>query len=378
MTSTAEDRVLIRDAAKAFLADQSASANVRKAMATDAGFDPATWTKAAAELGWAGLLIPEEHGGLGLGAADLAVLMEEMGAALFCAPFFATTCLATRALMLAGTPAQQAQWLPQLADGSLTAALAVAENGSGLYPDEINCKARKDGNTYVLAGTKRFVVDGASAGLLIVAARRSGTVGASGVSLFAIPADTKGITRKAVATLDQTRRLAEIHFNAVAVPGETLMGEEGAAAPLLARCIDLGITAMASEQAGGARRVLDLTVAYLKERVQFGKPLGTLQALKHRCADMLVQVESATIAAQRAAEAADVGDPEFPLLASLAKAYCSEAYVACTAEAIQLHGGMGFTWETDPHLYFKRARATAHLFGDARAHRERIAVGLGL
>lgn len=376
--SSSEDRALIRDAAKAFLADQSASADVRRGMVMDAGYDPALWAKVAGELGWPGLLVPEDHGGLGLGAADLAVLMEEAGAAMFCAPFFATTCLATRALVLAGTAAQQAQWLPQLADGSLTAALAVAETGGGHDLAEVACKARKDGAHYVLSGTKRYVVDGASAGLLIVAARRSGTSGATGISLFALPADTPGLVRKALPTLDQTRRLAEITLANVQVPADTLMGEEGNAGPGLARTLDLGITALAAEQAGGARRCLDLTVAYLKERVQFGKPLGTLQALKHRCADMMVQVESALIAAQRAAEAADAGDADFPLLASLAKVYCSEAFYAVAADTIQLHGGMGFTWETDPHLYFKRARASAALFGDARYHRERIASGLGL
>ena len=377
-SSSSEDRALIRDAAKTFLADQSASADVRRGMVMDAGYDPAVWGKVAGELGWPGLLIPEAHGGLGLGAADVAVLMEEMGAALLCAPFFATTCLATRALTLAGTEAQQAQWLPQLADGSVTAALAVAESGSGLDPTEINCKARKDGASYVLSGTKRFVVDGHSAGLLIVAARRSGSTGAAGISLFALPADTPGIKRHAVPTLDQTRRMAEITFEHVQVPADTLMGEEGGAGPALARTIDLGITALAAEQAGGAQRCLDMTVAYLKDRVQFGKPLGSFQALKHRCADMMVQVESALIAAQRAADAADAGDADFPMLASLAKAYCSEAFYNCAADTIQLHGGMGFTWETDPHLYFKRARASAALFGDARAHRERIATGLGL
>jgi alkylation response protein AidB-like acyl-CoA dehydrogenase len=378
VSSSSEDRALIRDAAKGFLADQSTGADVRRVMAMDAGYDPAQWQKVAAELGWPGLLIPEAHGGLALGAADLAVLIEEMGAAMFCAPFFATSCLATPALVSMGTDALQAQWLPQLADGSVTAALAVAETGGGHDLADINCKARKDGANYVLSGTKRYVIDGASAGLLIVAARRPGTSGAAGISLFALPADTPGITRKALATLDQTRRLAEITFANAQVPADTLMGEEGHAGPALTRVLDFAITALAAEQAGGARRCLDLTVAYLKERVQFGKPLGTLQALKHRCADMMVQVESALVAAQRAADAADANDPEFPMLASLAKAYCSEAFYAVAADTIQLHGGMGFTWETDPHLYFKRARASAAILGDARYHRERIASGLGL
>jgi len=376
--ASAEDRALIRESALSFLADHSSSADVRRWMATDLGYDRALWERVAGELGWPGLPLAEEHGGLGLGWGELALLMEEMGASLFCSPFFATICLAGVAIRDHAGPAQQAEWLPAMAAGSLTGALAYAEPGGRPGAHAIAAEARADGDGFVLNGVKRFVVDGHSADLLVVAARRPGTEGEQGVSLFGIPADTAGISRTRLPTLDQTRRQAEITFADVRVPRTALIGEEGTGWAALSRTLDLGAVALAAEQAGGARRCLQLTVDYVKERVQFGRAIGSFQAIKHRCADMMVQVESALNAAHHAAEAADAGDPDFPLLASMAKAYCSDAYFACAADSIQLHGGVGFTWEYDPHLYFKRARASAQLLGDAQEHRERIAAGIGL
>jgi alkylation response protein AidB-like acyl-CoA dehydrogenase len=373
--ASAEDRALIRDSARAFLVDHSASAAVRRSMETELGYDRALWERVAGELGWPGVAIAEEHGGLGLGWGELALLMEEMGASLFCSPFLATVCLAGAAIREGGSSAQKAEFLPAVAAGSLTAALAYAEPGR----DGIQAEAKRDGDAYILDGVKRFVIDGRSADLLIVAARKPGSVGEAGVSLFAVPADMLGVARTALPTLDQTRRQAEIVLTQARVPAAALIGDdEGGGWPILSRALDLGAVALAAEQAGGARRILELTVDYLKERVQFGRPIGSFQAIKHRCADMMVQVESAANAARYAAEAADAGDPEFPLLASMAKAYCSDAFYACAAESIQLHGGVGFTWEYDPHLYFKRARASAQLLGDSRTHRERIAAGIGL
>ena len=371
-SASAEDRTLIRDSARAFLADNSPSAAVRKSMETALGYDRTLWERVAGELGWPGVAIAEEHGGLGLGWGEVALLMEEMGASLFCSPYLATVCLASAAITAAGSEAQKAEWLPAIAAGSLTAALAYGAAGG------TKVEAKRDGSGFVLDGAARFVVDGASADLLLVAARNPDSAGETGMSLFALTPDTAGVVRTPLPTLDQTRRQAEIAFTGARVPATALIGAEGDGGRIVSRALDLGAVALAAEQAGGARRCLDITVAYLKERVQFGRTIGSFQAIKHRCADMMVQVESATNAAHAAAEAADSGDPEFPLLASMAKAYCSDAFYACAAESIQLHGGVGFTWEYDPHLYFKRARASAALLGNARQHRERIAAGLEL
>ena len=376
--ASAEDRALFRDSARGFLADNATTADVRRWMATDLGYDRDIWQRVAGELGWPAVPVAEDHGGLGLGLGETALLMEEMGAAGCCSPFLATVCLAGTAIALGGSEAQKSEWLPAIAGGELTATLALTEQAGLIDSDAILTEARADGDYYILNGAKRFVVDGHSADLLIVAARTPGTVGASGISLFAVAGDAGGVARQAVPTLDQTRRQADIQLADVRVSRDALLGEFGNGWSVLSRTLDLGITALAAEQAGGMRRVLQLTVDYLQERVQFGRQIGSFQAIKHRCADMMVKVESALAAANCAAQAADAGDADFPMLAAMAKAYCSDAYFACAGESIQLHGGVGFTWEYDPHLFFKRARASAAMLGTADYHRERIAVGLGL
>jgi alkylation response protein AidB-like acyl-CoA dehydrogenase len=376
--ASAEDRALFRDSARGFLADNATTADVRRWMATDLGYDRDVWQRVAGELGWPAVPVAEDHGGLGLGLSETALLMEEMGAALFCSPFFATVCLAGTAIALDASEAQKSEWLPAIAGGELTATLALTEKTGLIDSDAILTEAKPDGDSYLLNGAKRFVVDGHSADLMIVAARTPGTVGANGVSLFAVPGDAEGLARQAVPTLDQTRRQADIQLADVRIPRDALLGEFGNGWSVLSHTLDRGITALAAEQAGGMRRVLQLTVDYLQERVQFGRQIGSFQAIKHRCADMMVKVESALAAANCAAEAADAGDADFPMLAAMAKAYCSDAYFACAGESIQLHGGVGFTWEYDPHLFFKRARASAAMLGTADYHRERIAVGLGL
>jgi alkylation response protein AidB-like acyl-CoA dehydrogenase len=370
-SASAEDRAMIREQARGFLADTATAAATRSWMETDLGYDADIWGRVAEELGWPGVPVAEEYGGLGLGLSETALLMEEMGAAVFCSPFFATVCLAGTALRLAGSAAQKMEILPAIAAGEMTATLAAAPVARA-----IPLACRRDGDAYVLDGVWRGVVDGHSADLVIAAARGPG--GETDISLFAVAADEPGLTRQALPTLDQTRRQAEIAFEGVRLSSDCLLGEEGHAWPILTRVLDEAATALAAEQAGGARRCLELTVDYIKERTQFGRAIGSFQAIKHRCADMMVQVESAHAAAFAAAEAADADDADFPMLASMAKAYCSDAYFACAGEAIQLHGGVGFTWEYAPHLFFKRARASAEMLGNARHHRERIAAALGL
>jgi alkylation response protein AidB-like acyl-CoA dehydrogenase len=376
--ASAEDRALIRDSARGFLADHATTADVRRWMASELGYDRDIWQRVAGELGWPGVPMDEAHGGLGLGIGETALLMEEMGAALFCSPFLATVCLAGSAIRLGGSEAQKAEYLTAITAGELTATLAVSEASGKVDAAGIHVEAMADGDSYILNGAKRFVIDGHSADLIIVAARQPGTKGEKGISLFAVSGDADGLVRQVLPTLDQTRRQAEVTLADVRVPRSALIGEDGHGWPVLSSALDLGITALAAEQAGGARRCLQLTVDYIQERVQFGRQIGSFQAIKHRCADMMVKVESALAAANNAADAADAGDGEFPMLAALAKAYCSDAFFACAGESIQLHGGVGFTWEYDPHLFFKRARASAAMLGNADYYRERIAVGLGL
>ncbi len=304
--------------------------------------------------------------------------MEEMGAALLCAPFFSTVCLGANALLLGGSESQKEEHLPKIAVGERTAALAHVGPAGRWGAEGIEVVAERAGDGFRLSGASSFVVDGHTADLLVVAARRPGSQGSEGVSLFAVPAALPGIARRLLPTMDQTRKLAEVQFAGVRVARAALLGEEGEGWGILSRTLDLAAIALAAEQVGGAQRCLDLAVEYAKQRVQFGRPIGSFQAIQHKCSDMLVRVESARSAAYYAGWAAAVGDPEVPVLASLVKAYCSEAYFFCAAEAIQIHGGVGFTWEYDIHLYFKRARACEALLGSPSFHRERVAGALGL
>ena len=370
-----EEQEELRAAARAFLAEHSSSEAVRRAMASELGFEPEVWKRIGGELGWTSVHVPEAYGGSGLGAVELCALLEPMGEALLCAPFFSSVCLATNAILEAGSDAQKREWLPGIAAGRTLAALAFAEDGG---PGAIAATARREGAVYALDGRKRFVLDGHCAELLLVAVRRPGSAGTEGVSLFAVPAASTGVERRPLATMDQTRRLCDVDLRGARVPASALLGEEGAGAPALARALDLAAVALAAEQVGGAQRCLDMAVGHAKERVQFGRPIASFQAIKHACADMMVAVESARSAAYYAAcVAAEGGEPLAPI-ASLAKAWCSEAYFRCAADALQIHGGVGFTWEYDVHLHLKRARGSESLLNSPDWHRERVARSIGL
>jgi len=373
-----EEQEALRSAARDFLTDHCGPAQIRKVMETEAGYDPDVWRRIGAELGWASIIIPEGYGGVGLSYVELVGLMEEMGFALLCAPFFSTVCLATNALLLGGTEEQKQEYLPGIAAGETIATLAYTEASGRWNADGITAVAKRDGGDFVLNGTKTFVIDGHTAQLLIVAARREGSCGTEGVSLFVVPAATAGITRRCLPTMDQTRKQAEVALHNVRVPATALMGNEGEGWQLLSQTLDRAAVALSAEQVGGAQRCLDMTVQYAKERIQFGRPIGAFQALKHKCADMMLRVESARSASYYAGWAASVDDRELPVLASLAKAYCSDAYFACAAESVQIHGGVGFSWEYDVHLYFKRAKSSETLLGDAAYHRELVAQRIGL
>jgi alkylation response protein AidB-like acyl-CoA dehydrogenase len=368
----------LRSAARGFLADHSSSEQVRRAMESELGYDPEVWKRIASELGWPAVAIPEAYDGLGLGAVELTALMEEMGRVLLCAPFFSSVCLAGNALLSAGSEEQKREFLPAIAEGRTLATVAWTGPSGAPGAAGIAATVRRQGDEFVLRGVWRFVLDGLGADLLVVAARRAGSAGEEGVSLFAIPSDTPGVERCALPTMDPTRRLAEVTLRDVRVPASALMGEEGEGWRPLGQALDGAAVALAAEQVGGAQTCLDLSVAYAKERVQFGRPIGSFQAIKHKCADMMVAVESARSASYYAACVAADDAENLPVAASLAKAACSDAYFRCAAESIQIHGGVGFSWEYDVHLYFKRARSTEIFLGDPAYHRERVARHVGL
>ena len=372
-----DEQLMIQESAAGFLAKASDSAAIRAAMNSPQGYDPAVWRQVAQELYWPALMIPEQFGGVGLGFVEQAVLLEQMGRYLLCSPFFASACLATPALMLCDNPTLQAQWLPELAAGTLTATLAYRQNHAGGW-SMAQPLAREGSAGWLLNGDYEAVLDGAQAGLLILTAQRED----NSLALFAVPANQAGIQRQALPTLDQTRRLARVSLTDVVVTHEQCLHPGGSGAELLDNVLQVGAIALACEQTGAAQQCLDLTLAYIGERRQFNRPIASFQAIKHRCADLMLYIENARSASYYAAcvaqEAlASDGDPllasELDQAAPIAKSEASETFMRCAAESIQLHGGVGFTWEYDPHLYFKRARASEHLLGSPSWHRERLA-----
>jgi alkylation response protein AidB-like acyl-CoA dehydrogenase len=324
----------------------------------------------ANQLGLQALASPEEYGGAGFGYVELGIVFEEMGRALLCAPYFATVALAANALLSSGDDAAMKSYLPGIASGETIATLALTEDSGRWDLDAVTCAAHRDGDRYVVDGHKMFVLDGHVADLVLVVARAEG-----GITLLAVEKDAPGLVRTPLQTMDQTRKQARLELSGTPA---RLVGGEGAAADAITRTLDLAAVALAAEQVGGAQRVLEASVEYAKTRIQFGRPIGSFQAIKHKCADMLLEVESAKSAAYYAEWAAAEGSDELPVVASLAKAYCSEAYFHAAAENIQIHGGIGFTWEHDAHLYFKRAKSSELILGDPSYHRELLAQRIGI
>jgi alkylation response protein AidB-like acyl-CoA dehydrogenase len=365
-----EEQEELRRSVRRFLEDKSPMSEVRRLMETTEGFDRAVWDQMADQLGLQALAIPEEYGGAGFGYVELSVVLEEMGAALLCAPYFATVALGANALLSSGDEGAKKDLLPGIAAGTTIATLALTEDSGRWSTDAVTLAASETGGKWRLDGHKMFVIDGHNADLLLVAARTS-----SGVSLFAVEAGASGVTRTPLAMMDQTRKQPRIEFFAAAA---RLVGAEGGADRVLSRTLDLAAVALAAEQVGGAQRCLDMSVDYAKNRIQFGRPIGSFQAIKHKCADMLMEVESAKSAAYYAVWAAAEDSEELPVVASLAKSYCSEAYFHAAGENIQIHGGIGFTWEHDAHLYFKRAKSSELLLGDPNYHRDLLARRIGI
>jgi alkylation response protein AidB-like acyl-CoA dehydrogenase len=365
-----EEQDELRKTVRQFLDAKSPEAAVREQMETDTGFDPAVWAQMGEQMGLQGLIVPEEFGGSGYGYVELGIVLEEMGRSLLCAPFFSTVVLAANTLIHSGDDAAKKTHLPGIASGETIATVAFTEPSGKWDESGITLEATASGDGYSLTGTKMFVLDGHTANLIIVAAKTG-----KGVSLFTVDGDASGLTRTALSTMDQTRKQAKLEF---ASTPATLLGTEGEGWNVLSTVLDLAAVGLAAEQVGGAQKVLDMAVEYAKVRVQFGRPIGSFQAIKHKCADMLLEVESAKSAAYYGMWCASEMNDELPSVASLAKAYCSEAYFHATAENIQIHGGIGFTWEHPAHLYFKRAKSSELLFGDPTYHRELLAQRIGI
>jgi alkylation response protein AidB-like acyl-CoA dehydrogenase len=369
LTESPEQREL-RASVRRFLGDKSPLAAVRALMTTPSGYDAAVWKQAGAQLGLPGIAIPEDYGGAGFTFVEQAIVLEELGRSLYCGPYFASAVLAANALLCSADDTAKERYLPAVAAGELVATLAFAEDDGHWDGTGAALTATETAGEWRLSGYRALVLDGHTAGLVLAVARTQ-----AGPSLFAVAGAAPGLTARPVPTLDQTRRLARIEF--ADVPAE-LVGVEGCAARTLARTLDRAAIALAAEQLGGAQAVLDMAVGYAKTREQFNRPIGSFQTIKHRCADLLLEIESTRAAVAYAAWAvADCSD-EVPTLAPLTKAYASDTFSHAAGENIQIHGGIGFTWEHDAHLYFKRAAFDAQYLGDPAYHRERLAARIGI
>ena len=365
------DQELLRATARKFFENECTSEFVRARMAEGPGFTEEFWTKLA-EQGWLGLVYPEQYGGAGLGFVDLTVLMEEMGRAVMPGPFFSTALLGGLTILEAGSDAQKKEWLTKIAEGQARVSLAWTEPNARWDAAGVTTTAAASGGGFTLDGTKLFVPDAHVAHALVVVARTR-DAGEDGVSLFLVPANAKGVSVTLLPTMDQTRKLCEVKLDHVAVPVSALLGPKDGGWPPLSRVVQRATVALCAEMCGGAQKVLDMTTEYAKLRIAFGKPIGSYQGVKHKAADMLVEVENAKSLTYYAAWAVDENVPEAALAASMAKAYASDAFRKVAGAGIQLHGGIGFTWEHDLHLYFKRAKSSEFTFGDATYHRERVA-----
>ncbi|MFJ9907992.1 acyl-CoA dehydrogenase family protein [Streptomyces sp. NPDC101152] len=361
----------LRTVVRSFLAKYSDEAAVRRLAADPSGHDVVVWRRMAGELGLQGLAVPEEYGGSGFGYVELGVVFEEAGRALLCEPYFATVALAAEALLRCADEQARADLLPGIASGATIATLALTEDGGRWDEPGIRLAARDTADGWRLTGAKTYVTDGLLADLLLVAARTP-----AGISLFAVDADAAGLTRTPLPTLDQTRKQARLDFTGTPA---RLIGTEGTAWPVLERTLATASVLLAAEQVGGAAAALDAAVDYARIRVQYGRPIGSFQGIKHKCADMLVEIESARSAAYAGLWALDAGDAtEIAVSAAVAQAFCSEVFTKVAGDNIQVHGGIGFTWEHPAHLYFKRAKSSEVLLGTPSYHRELLTARLGI
>ena len=365
-----EEQEELRKVVKQFMEDKSPETAVRDLMATDEGYDPDVWKQMGEQMGLQGLILPESVGGSEFSFIELVVVLEEMGGALLCSPYFSSVVLAGNMLLHSEAGEERDGLLGRIATGEAIATLAYVEESGRWDAEGIQLQAKKNGSDYELTGTKMYVLDGTIADIVLVLTQTE-----SGMSVLWCPSDAKGLTKTSLSTLDQTRKQARLEFAGTPMK---LIGKEGAATEVFNLVMDLAAVGLGAEQVGGAQKCLDMSVEYAKQRIQFGRPIGSFQAIKHKCADMLLEVESAKSAVYYASWCASELNDELASVASLTKSYCSEAYFHAAAENIQIHGGIGFTWEHPAHLYFKRAKSSELLFGDPVYHRELLAQKIGL
>ena len=365
-----DEQLELRATVRDFLAGKSSEQAVRRLMADPGGYDPAVWRQMSDQLGLQGLAVPEEYDGAGFGYLELGIVFEEMGRALLCAPYLSSVALAAEALLRCDDEAARKDLLPGLATGKTIGTLALLEEPGRWDEAGVRLRARRGSGGWVLEGGKRHVLDGHIADLIMVAARTP-----AGVGLFAVDGAAPGLTRTPVPTLDQTRKQAHLEF--AAAPAR-LIGDEADGWRVIRRVLDTAAILQAAEQAGGAARAVEMAAGYAGMRVQFGRPIGSFQAVKHLCADMLTEAEAARSAAYYGLWALASGSEDVPLAASLAAVYCSSAFCRIAGDAIQVHGGIGFTWEHPAHLYFKRAKGSEAMFGTPGYHRDLLAARLGL
>jgi len=368
-----EEQEALRKSAREFLTDRSTTQLVRTMMSHKTGLDEALWKEMSA-LGWMGTAIAEEDGGLGLGLIELVILSEEIGRAILPAPFYSSVGLAAPVISAAADGALRRELLGGIASGERRATVALCEEEGRWDAAGIKAKATKTEGGYKLSGTKVFVPDAHLASEIVVAARTSRAKDPrEGISLFAVPTSDKKMKVRQLDTIDRTRRLCQVKVGGVEVPESRRLGGEGEAWPLLERALDRSATILAAEATGVAAQVLDLSRDYAKERVQFDKPIGSFQAISHKMADMLVLTESARSTTYYAAWALEEGAPDAALAAATAKVAASEAARIVAQNGIQVHGGIGFTWEHDMHLYYRRALWCELFLGDPTLWRERMA-----
>ncbi|MCX0272781.1 acyl-CoA/acyl-ACP dehydrogenase [Nocardia zapadnayensis] len=364
-----DEQTTLQDVVREFLTERAAEAAVRERMAEPAGFDRQLWKQMGTEIGLQGIAVPEEYGGAGFTFVELGIVLEELGRALTVSPFLASGVMAPQLLLALGDEAACTRWLPGIANGDLVATVALAEDSGSWQSGEVTLAARSSGDGWRLDGHKSYVVDGAGADLILVVARAGDELG-----VFAVDAAAPGLERTPLPTMDQTRKLARLTF--ADTPAERLVSADAEGA--VARMLDLTSIALAADSLGGTGRVLDMAVEYAKVREQFGRPIGSFQAIKHMCASMLVELESSRSAVYYALWAAATGHADVPVVAPMVKAHCVDAYLQAAGDNIQIHGGIGFTWEHPAHLYLKRAKSSQALLGGSDFHRQLLADRLGI
>jgi alkylation response protein AidB-like acyl-CoA dehydrogenase len=364
--SFSEDQILLRNSVRAALDEQCKPAHVRAMMDDERGYSEALWGEMA-KLGWLGLPFPEEQGGTGLGLVELCLVLEELGRAAYPGPYFASVVLGGLGLQLGGSAAQKERWLPAIASGQARASAALLEDALDWDPASTTTVAAKTSEGWHLSGVKRFVPWAHVADVVLVPARAP-----EGLSLFLVDPRAAGVALSPQVGIDLTTRWSEMRLTNVAVGADALVGQAGGAASVLDAVLRRAAVGASAEMLGAARRCLDMSVGYVKVREQFGQPIGSFQAIRHRCAEMLLEVENSHSAVYYAAWALTAGAEDAAMAASVCKSYVSEAARKVCGDAIQVHGGIGFTWEYDLHLYFKRAKALEPLYGDAAHHRELI------